>query len=248
MGPVERSLAWDGCFNVRDLGGLETASGRRTRHGSVVRADNIRRLSTAGWRSAHDHGIRRAVDLRFPNEPPGGATRPERGRRRHLPLRRHDPVAEGGRRAPPRMPTTSAGSRPATSARWSAPETVAAAVAAVADADEGDGVVIHCFAGKDRTGIVSALLLGARCSRRAIASDYAESAANMGGLFDGGSPRAGRRRARDAAASALAAAETMEAVLAWLGDAGGARAYLADAGLTEDRSTGSSDGSSPAEP
>ena len=68
---LRRSLAWDGCFNVRDLGGLETASGGRTRRGMVVRADNVRRLTAAGWQAALDHGVRRVVDLRFENEVPG---------------------------------------------------------------------------------------------------------------------------------------------------------------------------------
>ena len=39
------SLAWEGCVNVRDLGGLPTEDGRRTRLGGVVRADNVRRLT-----------------------------------------------------------------------------------------------------------------------------------------------------------------------------------------------------------
>ena len=68
---LRRSLVWDGCFNVRDLGGLETASGGRTRRGMVVRADNVRRLTAAGWQAALDHGVRRVVDLRFENEVPG---------------------------------------------------------------------------------------------------------------------------------------------------------------------------------
>ena len=68
---LRRSLVWDGCFNVRDLGGLETASGGRTRRGMVVRADNVRRLTAAGWQAAFDHGVRRVVDLRFENEVPG---------------------------------------------------------------------------------------------------------------------------------------------------------------------------------
>ena len=39
------SLAWEGCVNVRDLGGLPTEDGRRTRLGGVVRSDNVRRLT-----------------------------------------------------------------------------------------------------------------------------------------------------------------------------------------------------------
>ena len=36
-----RDLIWDGCLNVRDLGGHPTADGRETRFDSVVRADSL---------------------------------------------------------------------------------------------------------------------------------------------------------------------------------------------------------------
>ena len=46
----------------------------------------------------------------------------------------------------------------------------------MADAKDGEGVVVHCFAGKDRTGIVSALLLSlAGVPDELIAADYAAS-------------------------------------------------------------------------
>jgi protein-tyrosine phosphatase len=45
------TLHWEGCLNVRDLGGLLTEDGRRTRAGVVVRSDNIRVLTDEGWRS-----------------------------------------------------------------------------------------------------------------------------------------------------------------------------------------------------
>ena len=62
------SLAWEGCLNVRDLGGLPTEDGRRTRLGGVVRADNIRKLTDEGWRALAAHGVQRIVDLRWPEE------------------------------------------------------------------------------------------------------------------------------------------------------------------------------------
>src|SRR6266545_6123813 len=65
---VVTTLEWDGCLNVRDLGGLPTAGGGRTREGSVVRADNIRRLTDAGWHALEHHGVTRIVDLRWPEE------------------------------------------------------------------------------------------------------------------------------------------------------------------------------------
>ncbi len=139
VGTVERSLAWDGCFNVRDLGGLETASGRRTRHGAVVRADNVRRLTEAGWQAALDYGIRRVVDLRFAGESPG-----EDDAHADVDVIAvslfgdHDPDEAQGLRAPPsRRRTTSArSSRPSTSACSSTRRRESpTAVAAVADAE-----------------------------------------------------------------------------------------------------------------
>jgi protein-tyrosine phosphatase len=46
----DRALAWNGCVNVRDLGGHPTEDGAQTRIGAVVRADSIRKLSDRGWR------------------------------------------------------------------------------------------------------------------------------------------------------------------------------------------------------
>lgn len=46
---MARLLCWDGCVNVRDLGGYEVEAGLRTRFGAVVRSDNPAYLSPAGW-------------------------------------------------------------------------------------------------------------------------------------------------------------------------------------------------------
>ena len=106
-------------FNVRDLGGLETTSGGRTRHGVVIRADNVRRLSPAGWAIALDHGVRLLVDLRFEGESPDDPSPPRLGRhRRHLAvrktkIRRSERSSTSGFGAPT---TSRPSSRPATSA------------------------------------------------------------------------------------------------------------------------------------
>jgi protein tyrosine/serine phosphatase len=55
---MTRDLDWEGCFNVRDLGGLPAADGRHTRWGALVRADAVDRLTAAGWAALHDHGVR----------------------------------------------------------------------------------------------------------------------------------------------------------------------------------------------
>lgn len=59
-----RHLNWDGCFNIRDLGGLRAAGGARTRFGTIVRADEVTRLTAAGWAALYEYGIRTRVDLR----------------------------------------------------------------------------------------------------------------------------------------------------------------------------------------
>jgi hypothetical protein len=46
---IDRDLDWDGCFNVRDLGGLRTSDGRVTRWGTNVRAESLDRLTPVGW-------------------------------------------------------------------------------------------------------------------------------------------------------------------------------------------------------
>ncbi len=65
---VSRDLEWEGCLNVRDLGGLALEDGGETRYGALVRADNIRQLTDDGWRSLAEHGVARIVDLRWPEE------------------------------------------------------------------------------------------------------------------------------------------------------------------------------------
>jgi len=65
---VTRALHWDGCANVRDLGGIPLEQGGETRRGVLTRADNIRRLTEAGWGAVAGHGVTRIVDLRLPEE------------------------------------------------------------------------------------------------------------------------------------------------------------------------------------
>jgi protein-tyrosine phosphatase len=113
---------------------------------------------------------------------------------------------------------------------------VGAAVAAVADADPEHCVVVHCFAGKDRTGLVSAILLSlAGVPDEVVAGDYAASDPGVARLCEGWFTSA-----RSAAEQELrrrlcsAPAEAMLGALGWLREsAGGAEGYLRTAGLDE---------------
>jgi protein tyrosine/serine phosphatase len=175
------SLAWEGCLNVRDLGGLPTEDGRRTRLGGVVRADNIRKLSDDGWRALAEHGVQRIVDLRFAEELAEDQPRDVDIDVVHVSVlgESFDPdyVKE--------LDAHLAANDVADHYAWSYVEFLerhrdrfGRAFAAVADAQ--GTVVVHCMGGKDRTGIVSALLLRlAGVSHDVIGKDYAVTAANL---------------------------------------------------------------------
>ena len=67
-----RDLLWDGCLNVRDLGGHPTEDGGETLFGAIVRADSLERLREAGWRALVEYGVRTIIDLRLDEERNGG--------------------------------------------------------------------------------------------------------------------------------------------------------------------------------
>lgn len=176
-----RDLVWDGCLNVRDLGGLSTRDGGETLFGAVVRADSVRQLSDGGWQALVDHGVRTVVDLRDDHErvedPPADVPveivsvpffAGDKAERDALGEELDAAVA-----AAPDLPTATRDVYLLFLEHFAA--NVAAVVHAIAHAPEG-GVVIHCVGGKDRTGLVSAFLLHlAGVENEDIAADYALS-------------------------------------------------------------------------
>jgi protein tyrosine/serine phosphatase len=173
-----RDLVWDGCINVRDLGGLPTEDGGETRFGSVIRADSVGHLTAEGWQTLVGMGVTRIVDLRQDFEQAGDPPRDLAFEIVHVPIfedladETWATVQELSETAP-----THAESQRRVYLFFleQACTRFGAAVAAVAGAPEGT-VVVHCHAGKDRTGLVSALLLRlAGVPAAAIAVDYALS-------------------------------------------------------------------------
>ena len=63
---MTRILQWDGCLNVRDLGGVATEDDGETSYRVVVRSDNVHRLRDL--HTLERHGVSRVVDLRFDEE------------------------------------------------------------------------------------------------------------------------------------------------------------------------------------
>lgn len=183
LSDADRRLHWEGCHNVRDLGGLPTVHGGRVAWGALVRADSLCRLTAAGQRALIGHGVRTVLDVRFPSEV---ALEPHPFRGGAGGVRYHNLPVNAGR---------TPAEDDAVSAAFAAARTreeanrleldvngvgFARIVAAFARAPRG-GVVVHCHAGKDRTGVAIALLLSlAGVPDDAIAADYALSAEAVG--------------------------------------------------------------------
>ncbi len=156
---TDRELDWDGCLNVRDLGGVPLEGGGETRFGSFVRADNIHRLTDEGWHALATHGVQRIVDLRWQEELDDDPPRDLDVEVVHVSLLGEldpdftDDVADYMATDDPAGYWSVAYTR----ILGAYDENFAAALAAIADAD--GTVVFHCAGGKDRTGLIAALLL-----------------------------------------------------------------------------------------
>lgn len=179
--PADRHLQWDGCFNVRDLGGLHTSDGRETLRGAIVRADGLNRLTVAGWQALEDYGIRTIVDLRNDDEVGSDtALRPTGLTTVRVPLDDSADVEMWQRFWDDELDGSPLYYQPFLDRK---PERCAAAIAAIARARPG-GVVFHCGAGRDRTGLVSLLVLslvGVRPDE--IVADYKLSNPRLPGLW-----------------------------------------------------------------
>jgi protein-tyrosine phosphatase len=137
---------------VRDLGGLRTHAGRTTRWGAVVRSDDLDRLTDAGWSALEGYGVRTIVDLRNDEE---RTLRPRTVTTVPVPLDDADDTDFWEACWADELDGSPLYYLPFLDRK---PERCAAAVAAIAQADPG-AVVFHCGAGRDRTGLVSVLLL-----------------------------------------------------------------------------------------
>ena len=181
-----RELAWEGCLNARDLGGHRTKDGEETRYGAIVRADSVRQLTDAGWRAAVAYGATSIVDLRTdaelevdpPVELPIEVT--------HVSFFDDDRAifneVEAVSAAAPDLATATRDVYLVFLERFRA--NVAAAVSAVAQAPDG-AVVVHCVGGKDRTGLLTALLLHlAGVDDEQIGVDYALSEVRLRSRHD----------------------------------------------------------------
>src|SRR5574342_1238227 len=167
-----RILTWEGCKNVRDLGGMHAANGHKTRWGAVVRSDHPAKLTADGWSALYEHGIRTIISLRthgLAEDFPDTAPRPSDIETVVVEIEDITDTEFARQWASSDLWCTPLYYRDALT-RW--PERHAAAIQAIGHAKPG-GVLIHCRRGHDRTGIITLLLLAlAGVSPDEIVADY----------------------------------------------------------------------------
>jgi len=239
---VERILDWEGALNARDTGGLPTADGRHIRPGALVRSDVLTRLTPSGRQALISHGVRTIVDVRTADELARDVDYPFRDSQRP-----GEPsyinvsfVSDLTEEQHARVQATHERS-------WNLGELnrmdidlhrsgVSGIASAVADAQPG-GVLIHCFAGKDRTGMSVAILLSlSGVGDDDIADDYTLTMLSYDQLIDswiGNVDDDDRERMRQLAKP------TREAMLEMLDHVkatyGNAEQYLLGAGVTPEQ-------------
>lgn len=248
----------EGTVNFRDLGGLPLQGGGHTRHGVLYRSDALGTLTPAGLAALAASPIEVVVDFRteveramWPDILPGAR-----------PIRTVElPLVEGALGGEAQSAALSGD--PATAA-----EAIAAALAAVPTLgemyvamlqhgsatfaevarlvaspalsdEEPAAVLLHCTAGKDRTGVAAALLLDAvGVERESIVVDYTMTETNLAGAWSDGMLATVAQLGvplTDEVTTIVTRApqQAIERALEHVDAAGGAAAYLRAAGLSD---------------
>ncbi|HKQ42589.1 MAG TPA: tyrosine-protein phosphatase [Pseudonocardia sp.] len=230
---IDRWMRFEGLDNVRDVGGLPLRDGGRTRSGVLLRSAALHWATAADVRRLVDEfGLRLVLDLRTPREIDRDGPTP-------IAAAGVETVALNFIGASRELPETGDDTDPLLRNYLGylddQPANIVEAVRRLAAPDAGPALV-HCAAGKDRTGVLVAMVLEvAGVERAAVVEDYALSSAQIEALF---------RRWTTASGEPMPAAEdlrphhpraeVMEAVLERLDTAhGGAAGWLVERGLDE---------------
>jgi protein-tyrosine phosphatase len=169
-----RRIELPGVLNFRDVGGYPVEGGGMVRWRTLFRSDALHRLDAAGAATVAGLGIKTVVDLRSRAEA-DIAPSPVRGRVIHLPLIEDLRALPGP--AVPEPPGS--GLDLGAIYRYFTDEcgdNIGAAIRELTS-DDAFPALVHCTAGKDRTGVVIALILAVLgVPEEVIAADYALSA------------------------------------------------------------------------
>ncbi len=239
-----RWLDVPGAYNVRDLGGYHTADGKTTRYRAFLRADGLHNLTESAKSGLMEYGVRTVIDLRrtFETvETPNALAGMEGVEYHHLNMI--------GDTNPP-------GYVPPPEDEWTTPEATAEIYRVLLDErkdvisetlvtlanSRGHTAIYHCAAGTDRTGIISALLLGlADVPDETIIDDYAFSSHGLRDkLLAEGIPQAlaDEDFTLEVPPEILAPPSAMERTLRHLSDKyGGIEPYVRHIGLNDSQIT-----------
>ncbi|QNE47092.1 tyrosine-protein phosphatase [Glaciihabitans sp. INWT7] len=227
---------WPGSFNLADVGGLPLRSGGVTRSGRVFRSARPDYLTPEGWRAARAAGVTTVVDLRNPGESTSEGTVPATG------------AAAGSAVVPEGIRCVSCPTEDPTDPQFLAlcgalldhplsyadnirlyPRKFAEVFRAIAAAE--GAVLVHCAAGRDRTGMVMAILLSVvGVIPEAIADDYVDAAVRFNAGL-GREPGLTEEKAHSAAVMEERIASRRSALLAWL-ESLDVESYLRASGLS----------------
>jgi protein-tyrosine phosphatase len=224
----QRSLSFPSLLNARDLGGYPTLDGGQTRWRSLLRSDDLAQLTADGVQALSEYGVETVVDLRWAEEivlnpSPIGTHAPQIDYV-HVSLLASTPAKW---RELSKSCEKEVWKRVVLEQARAELKEVLQVIAAAAPGP----LLFHCVAGKDRTGIIAALMLTlADVKPDSIASDYAESTLMLSDAY--------LKRYRDADPSDVlenvrCPEEGVHNMLSYLKDEGGIRAYFAKIGLSE---------------
>ena len=175
---LRRSMQWSKCYNVRELGGYPTQLGGHTRWRAFIRADNLARLTPEGKDDLVSYGVKTIIDLRDRREVQISPTieiaslkNPTSLSIINIPLMEMDGVS--GAENFDHLTSIEE------LYLWmlgAFQNNIAYIMKEIANSKDGT-VVFYCHSGKDRTGLIAAMLLDiVHVPRSVIAGDYALSA------------------------------------------------------------------------
>ncbi len=226
----KRLLDFPALLNARDLGGYPTRDGSETRWRSLLRADDLGQLTLAGLQAFASYGIETVIDLRWPEEvalSPTPVTRVLKHiRYEQISLLTPTPQEWRARRA-----GKSAKELWNLAMLEQVRVELKQVLEVIATASPGP-LLFHCLAGKDRTGLIAALMLAlADVVPEAIAYDYAASTGNLRDAYL-------RRYPEFEPAEVIDAVQCPEQgihnMLEYLEHHGGAHAYLTEIGMSRE--------------
>lgn len=226
----ERSIRLERSYNIRDVGGYATGDGRRVRWRRLLRSDSLHALTPSSQQALRDHGLQTIIDLRRPSE---AAKKPNVFAAANGLVYRNLPLFDDDVADVVDAPADTLEELYVRYVDMCQPQlrTILSSVVAASDAP----LLVHCAVGKDRTGLVIALTLGALgVERDTIAADYSLSHALLAPLFEQERSTVLADRLPRYERMIQSPRETMEHVLAHFDhEYGGLSRYLATIGITD---------------